>query len=375
MMSQTLSPPVWVATQTDLNALIKDLAKQPSIAVDTESNSLHAYHEQVCLIQFSTTRTDYLVDPLALDDISSLGKIFASSAVEKTFHAAEYDLICLKRDFGFSVTNIFDTRWAVRVLGYPRDGLEGLLNEKFDVQVNKKFQKADWGKRPLSAEQISYARLDTHYLLPLKEILQAELEQKGLLQMACEDFERACDVEIPSVKPLLWERMSNNHSFSARELTVLKELYEVRERIAEDLDRPPFKVMGDTQLFDIARLTPQYLDELFGLGLSNKQVMRWGKAILHAVEKGQAAPIVKPHQLARPDDAFLSRLESLKTWRKNTARQMGVESDVVLPRQLMELIAENAPRSMTELSDLLAGSPWRMARFGPQILKAMKGKR
>jgi ribonuclease D len=253
--------------------------------------------------------------------------------------------------------------------------LDGLLKEKFGVQVNKKFQKADWGYRPLSAEQINYARLDTHYLLPLKEMLAAELEARDLLQLAREDFERASDVEIPIGKPMLWERMANNHNFTPRELTILKELYEARERIAEELQRPPFKVMGDRQLFDIARLTPQHLDELFGLGLSSRQVMRWGKAVLQAVEKGQAAPLAKPQQHERPDDAFLSRLEALKTWRKDTARQLGVESDVVLPRQLMELVADRAPRSMTELSDLLASSPWRMARFGPQILKIVKGNR
>jgi ribonuclease D len=374
-MSQPLSPPVWVANQTDLKALIKRLHNQASVAVDTESNSLHAYHEQVCLIQFSTVDTDYLLDPLALDDITALGEIFSNSKIQKVFHAAEYDLICLKRDFDFSVTNIFDTRWAVRVLGYSRDGLDGLLGEKFDVKVNKKYQKADWGKRPLSDEQINYARLDTHYLLPLKDMLQAELKEKGLLQLACEDFERACDVEIPIAKPLLWERMANNHSFTPRELTILKEVYDCRERIAEELNRPPFKVMGDKQLFEIAHLTPQYLDELFGLGLSNRQVMRWGKDILQAVEKGQKAPLVKPQQPERPNDAFLFRLDALKTWRKHAAQKMKVESDVVLPRQLMELIAERAPRSMPELSDLLADSSWRMAHFGPQILKVVKGKR
>ncbi len=374
-MSQPLSPPVWVATPEDLSALVEVLAKQPSVAVDTESNSLHAYHEQVCLIQFSTPETDYLVDPLVLKDISALGEIFASPEIEKIFHAAEYDLICLKRDFDFTVNHIFDTRWAVRVLGYNRDGLDGLLKEKFGVKVNKKYQKADWGKRPLFAEQINYARLDTHYLIPLKEMLEAELEKKDLLQLAREDFERASDVEMPVGKPVLWERMANNHGFTPRELTILKELYEARERIAEELERPPFKVMGDKQLFEIARLTPQYMDELFGLGLSSRQVTRWGREILQAVQKGQAAPLVKPHQLERPDEAFLSRLEALKTWRKTTARQMGVESDVVLPRQLMELIADRAPRSLSELSDLLADSPWRMARFGPQILKTVKGNR
>jgi len=373
-MSQPLSPPVWVAKQTKLKALVADLLQQSSVAVDTESNSLHAYHEQVCLIQFSTAETDYLVDPLALEDISSLGKIFSSPQVEKVFHAAEYDLICLKRDFGFSVSNIFDTRWAVRVLGYPKDGLDGLLAEKFDVKVNKKYQKADWGKRPLTPDHINYARLDTHYLLPLKEMLESELDEKGLMQLAREDFERATEVEIPAGKPVLWERMANNHGFSPRELTILKEVYECRERIAEDLDRPPFKVMGDKQLYEIARTPPGHTDELLGLGLSYRQVKRWGKAVLQAVEQGEKAPLVRPQQPERPDEAFLSRLDALKTWRKVSARKMKVESDVVLPRPLMELIAERAPRNLPELSDLLSDSPWRMARFGPQILKVVKGK-
>lgn len=372
-MSQPLAPPVWVATQQELDTLINTLSTQTCVAVDTESNSLHAYREQVCLIQFSTNKTDYLVDPLALNDLSVLGQVFASSKTEKIFHAAEYDLICLKRDFDFSVTNMFDTRWAVRVLGYERDGLNRLLNEKFDIQMDKKYQKANWGKRPLSPEQINYARLDTHYLIPLKEILQAELEKKDLLQLACEDFERACDVEIPTAKPLLWERMSNNHNFTPRELTILKELFECREQIAEGLDRPPFKVMSEKQLFEIAHLPPQHLDELFGLGLSNKQVMRWGRDILRAVEKGQARPVVRPQQTKRPDDAYLHRLDALKTWRKKVARKMNVESDVILPRQLMESIAESGPRNIQELSDLLENSTWRLAQFGPQILQAVKG--
>lgn len=372
-MTQPLSPPVWVATQTELRALVNDLSRGTSVAIDTESNSLHAYREQVCLIQFSTADTDYLVDPLALDDIALLGEIFASSEIEKIIHAAEYDLICLKRDFGFSVNNIFDTRWAVRVLGYARDGLDGLLSDRFKVRVNKKYQKANWGKRPLPLEQINYARIDTHYLLPLKKMLQAELEEKGLLQLACEDFERICDVEIPAAKPALWERIANKHKFTPRELTILKEVYECRERIAERLDRPLFKVMSDKQLFNIAQLPPQYLDELFGLGMSNKQVTRWGKEVLQAVAKGQSAPIVKPQQAKRPGDAYLSRLDALKTWRKIAARKMRVESDVILPRQLMELIAESGPRNIPELSKLLSGSAWRLAHFGPQILKAAKG--
>jgi ribonuclease D len=353
--------------------MIARLGKQPAIAVDTESNSLHAYREQVCLIQFSTDKVDYLVDPLALQDLSSLSGLFADPSVEKVFHAAEYDLICLKRDFGFLVANLFDTRWAVRILGYPGDGLDRLLTEKFAVQINKKFQKANWAKRPLGEEQINYARLDTHYLLPLKDILQAELAQRGLLDLATEDFKRACHVEIPEPRPALWERMGNGHYLTGRERAILKELCECRERIAEKLDRPTFKVCSDKQLVDIAHIPPRYADELLGLGMSHRQVQNWGREILQSVAQGQAAPLVKPQQVKRPNDAFLLRLEALKDWRKKVARGMRVESDVVLPRVIMEKLAEEEPDNLKQLGDLMAESPWRFARFGPQILKVMKG--
>lgn len=372
-MAMPLPPPIWVATPKELQACVSALAGQASIAVDTESNSLHAYREQVCLVQCSTPQADYLVDPLALDDLSPLGALFADPGIEKVFHAAEYDLICLKRDFGFAVANLFDTRWAVRLLGYAGDGLDYLLAEKFGIRVDKRYQKADWAQRPLSADQVNYARLDTHYLLPLKDIFQAELESRNLAELAREDFQRACRVEIPPGRAALWERVSNNHALTPRERTILKELYDCRERIAQDLDRPPFKVMGDRQLLDIARTPPQHMDELLGLGLSYRQVSRWGRAVLEAVQRGQAAPLVWPQQAERPSEAYLSRLEALKGWRKSAARKMGVESDVILPRSLMEALAEVGPRDMTKLADLLAGSSWRMAHFGPQILKVIKG--
>ena len=167
MPSSPLQPPVWIATPVALHKLAGELTRQPRLAVDTESNSLYAYREQVCLIQFSTPETDYLVDPLALNDLSRLAPIFANPEIQKIFHAAEYDLITLKRDFGFTFTNLFDTMQATRILGYQQVGLDSILAEKFGVIVNKRFQKANWGQRPLPADLINYARLDTHYLLDL----------------------------------------------------------------------------------------------------------------------------------------------------------------------------------------------------------------
>ena len=122
---------------------MEELGREPLVAVDTESNSLHAYRERVCLIQFSIARADFLVDPLALKDLSSLAPIFEDERIEKIFHAAEYDLICLNRDFGFTFTNLFDTSVAARILGREAIGLGSMLEAEFGVRQNKRHQRAN----------------------------------------------------------------------------------------------------------------------------------------------------------------------------------------------------------------------------------------
>src|ERR671918_1278865 len=334
MPHQFLPPPVWVDNPNLFNQMIGDLAAQARVAVDTESNSLHAYREQVCLIQFSTPQKDYVIDPLALDDLSSLAPVFSDPKIEKIFHAAEYDLICLRRDFGFQISHLFDTMHAARVLGYSFVGLDNLLAEKFHFEMDKRHQKADWAVRPLSPAQLDYARLDTHFLFDLRDILEAELREKDRLSIALEDFTRACKVDIPKerVNGTSWRRFSTRKDISPRELTVLSELCTSRDRIAERMNRPVFKVIADAILLDIARNLPEKDVDLAGLGLSPKQIKLWGGEILEAVKRGTVAPVVEREQAKRPNDKTLKRLEKLKNWRKKAAQEMGVESDIVLPK-------------------------------------------
>src|SRR4029078_8244710 len=103
----------------------------------------------------------------------------------------EYALICLRRDFGFHVSHLFDTMHAARVLGYPYVGLDNLLAEKFRFEMDKRQQKADWAVRPLTPAQLDYARLDTHFLFDLRDVLETELNEKDRRQIAFEDFVRA----------------------------------------------------------------------------------------------------------------------------------------------------------------------------------------
>ena len=183
------TPPIWVDTPDMLDSMIQRLNQEPVIAVDTESDSLYAYFEKVCLIQFSVPGADYLVDPLALKDLSSLAPIFADAAVEKIFHAAEYDVMVLRRDYNFEFANLFDTMLASRILSWPRYGLGSILAERFGVTQDKRMQRHNWGRRPLTTAEMEYARLDTYYLLDLRELLLAELQKTDLLAEAQETFQ------------------------------------------------------------------------------------------------------------------------------------------------------------------------------------------
>lgn len=375
-MPENLPPPIWVNTKPLLQQMIDDLVTQSRVAVDTESNSLHAFREQVCLVQFSSTNADYLIDPLVLKDLSALGPIFADPNVEKIFHAAEYDLVCLRRDFGFSFANLFDTMHAARVLGYPAVGLDRLLNSKFKIQTDKRHQKANWAARPLTKEQIHYARLDTHFLFDLRDVLEKELCEKERLDLAKEDFTRAClfDEQKQKMNGESWERFSARKDLSLRDLTILAQLCKWRDLEAEKLNRPVYKVIMDDTLVMISKNSPQHKVDLSALGLSEKQIHLWGDSVLSAVRRGVAAPLVERKNVEAKNDAYLRRLEKLKVWRKKVGLEMGVESDVILPKPYVSAIAENPPKDMDELALIMKGTPSRVEKYGMQILKVIGAK-
>jgi ribonuclease D len=357
-----------------LKRLAHLLSQEPVVAVDTESNSLYAYQEQVCLMQFSTLADDYLVDPLALTDLSLLGPIFNDPYIQKTFHAAEYDLICLRRDFGFSFTNIFDTMLAARILGRKEVGLGSMLEAEFGLQVDKRHQRANWGQRPLPTVLLDYARQDTHYLIPLKEKLEKELKKKGLLALAQEDFQRLCQVEAASEngRSNCWH-VNGVHHLNPHQVAVLHELCLYRDEVARRSNRPLFKVISDHTLHAIASASPTSIDQLKNLpGMTSHQVSRHGKAILLAVQRGlQAEPVYPPRNI-RPDGRYLARLEALKQWRKLKAHELEVESDIILPRDLLNRLAAKNPQTVTALSDCLSVVPWRRERYGKEILKVLR---
>ena len=367
--------PSWISNQAEVQRLAADLRELSQVAVDTESNSLFAFKEQVCLLQISSAREDFLIDTLELDDLSSLNPLFTSNKIEKVFHAAEYDILCLKRDYGIEIQTIFDTMQAARILGIKEVGLGAILENEFGVIQDKKYQRANWGLRPLPAYMLDYACRDTRYLIPLRERLAERMTERGLMGLAWEDFARVCKVAlaIGDGREPCW-RVAGVQALNPRERAILSELCALREKQAEKLNRPLFKIFPNESLISIAQKNPTTLDDLSDIpGLSPKLVALYGDDILQAVETGKhAAPIPKPAREPRPSVEFLERLDRLKQWRKETGKKMEVESDIILPRDILETIAIKNPQEKASLRKIMADVPWRLEHFGDQIMKIMR---
>jgi ribonuclease D len=381
MHESRLPPPKLVTETSQLALLIAQLSRQPVVAVDTESNSLHAYQERVCLLQFSVpgydgSCSDYLVDPLSDLDLRPLGEVLANPDVEKVFHAAEYDVMCLRRDYGWTFANLFDTMWAARVLGWPRIGLGNILQEHFGVQLNKRWQRHDWGRRPLSSEALAYARLDTHYLPSLHDRMLAELEAKGRLAEARDFFARVAQAQ-PNFKSFdpdadLW-RVKGARDLEPRVRAVLRELLIWRDAEARRRDRPPFKIMGDQTLVALARARPDRVRQLRNVdGLKPLHLRRYGRGIIRAVAKGeQAEPPQHPARPSQPPDEVAERYEALRTWRKEVAAQRGVDPDVVVSNAALWKLARHAPRSLDQLADLSVLGPWKQQAYGKALVAVL----
>ncbi len=356
--------------------MLAEIDHEPKLAVDTESNSLYAYREQVCLIQISTPSTDYLIDPFTVTDLSLLSAVFADPNKQKIFHAAEYDLICLKRDYSFEFANLFDTMVASRILGDKQIGLGSLLQINFGVTQDKHFQRANWGIRPLTKPMLDYARMDTHYLFALHDLLESRLKERNLFELAQEDFTLLCDTQPPvndGNGSCCW-KVAGSARINGKEAAILQALCDYRDQQAQKMNLPHFKVLSNDLLVDLCQDPPQSLEELHQRhGVTERLFNRHGSGLMTALQQGQAAKPITRQPRIRPDEQFMLRLECLKEWRKLKAREFKIESDIVLPKDLMESIVAKNPRNRRELQVIMQKTPWRFVHYGNAILKELKG--
>jgi len=372
-----------ITEKAELEALAQTLLQEDVVAFDTEADSFYHYFDKVCLVQVATRKKCWLIDPIALGgpaELAPLGPVFATPRVRVLFHAAEYDIYVLKRDCGFEFTNLFDTMVSAQLLGYPAIGLAALVEKHFGVSLPKEEQRSDWSRRPLTEKQLSYAASDVLYLIKLAEKLEKELTKAGRLDWALDDFESLIGRRWPDREfdKLGYLRIKGARSLDAVELAVLRELYLLRDQRAREIDRPPFKVLGNRTLLEISRSQTTDLDRLGEIkGITDLILKRMGKDLVAAVKKGLRKPHGPIPKLdtavrRRMDRRTEQRLDALKAWRGPRAAALKLDPGVLCPNATLEAIAWAAPENAEDMKALPELKAWFVREFADEILGVLE---
>jgi len=372
-----MTPIEMITTPQQLQQAVELFRKEKLLACDLEADSMHHYREQVCLLQVSTGTHNFIIDPLACPDFSPLVPLFADPAIVKVFHGADYDVRMLHRGFGIEIVNLFDTMIACQFLGEPAVGLAAVLKKRFGVELDKRYQQADWSRRPLPAEMLDYAATDTSLLLSLYGQLTAELAEKGRLSWVLEECELLSRVRTTerSEDPLS-ARFKGASRMRPPTVAILEGVLRFRDAEAEKKDLPPFKIVGNEALREIAERNPSSISDLHGIpGLSPRLLDRYGKQILQAARDGRKLPAESLPvfvQKKRQERSSLQeeRLKRLKEWRTHKATELGIDAGVMINNALLDSLAESAP---TETVALTGMKNWQVAVFGEELLTVIRG--
>ncbi|MBI4352172.1 MAG: ribonuclease D [Elusimicrobia bacterium] len=371
---------IFIDKQKEFDELAAKLAKHSYLSIDTESNSLYAYKEKFCLMQLTAEDINAVVDTLAVD-IKPLLPVFADPAVEKIFHSADSDIRVFKAAMGCTFANIFDVMVAAKYLGIVKCGLDNMVKEYIGAEMNKKFQKADWGRRPLTKEMLDYASADTIHLKKLRDLLAAELEKKGRLEEATGQFEQICKIEP---QPMRFDEsgfltLKSARQLNGRGLAVLRELYLARELAAIKRNAPPFKVISEDLMLRLSVAPREGLHNLsIFKGVSGYVLSNHGAWIREALQKGLKAPEyqVPRREISREKRAYFetvkNRFKNLKVWRKEIAARRNMLPEAIMGNDVLERVALSQPKTLEDLHAVRGLGAEKVSLYGLELIEFMK---
>src|SRR6266542_2084935 len=378
MTSRVIQGAVYLDDHSSVERFLSGIGSCMELALDTEGASFHRFHDRIYLLQLSTREKSAIFDPLATGELPHLGALLEERSIQVVFHDADYDLRLLRQDYGWRVSNIFDTRVAAQLLGIKSFGLAALLEQYFDVRLDKKHQRADWSMRPLPDDMLEYAAQDTRFLLQLRDHLEGELKAKGRLHWAKEEFSLLEETK--------WAEGADNDAFmrikgardlTRRELALLRELAAWRDDAARDLDRATFRVIGNEALLEIARIAPMTMQELTAIKGTPRALMdKAGSQVLDAVRRGMDVPEDELPRFPKPlrwnkDPDFDSRVATLKTARDEAATRLQLDPGVLCPREKLEAVARKNPRTIEEVASIDLLRRWQVEELGAAFVRAL----
>lgn len=370
--------PIWVDTTVGVEEVAAAARSAGWLALDTEADSLHSYFHKTCLAQVTADDRNFVIDPLAMDqgDLGPLWALVEDPEIPVLMHGSDYDIRVLDRDYDTRIRGLVDTQSMAQVLGEPKTGLAALLEKEEGVVLDKRHQRADWGKRPLSRSQVAYAAADTAFLGSLAAKLRTRLQELGRWDWALEEFHKLEQVRYNPVEPnpLAFERVKGVRPLRGEARDRAFTLYEWREAEAQRLDIPPFKVLGAKTLVSLAEQPPARMADLAKVnGIGPRFIRRWGGRVIKAITQPESAPKWKrgPRQ-PETTPVVVRRMKRLAAARDEVARELALEPGLVCPKSCALAVASHEPRCADRADLRAAGlTGWRLEMLGPRFIAAL----
>ena len=368
----------FIESDAELKKVCDDLLKEKIIGVDLEADSMHCFKEKICLIQIASAKEAFLIDPFIIKDMSPFLNVLEDRDVIKVFHGADFDIRSLDREYQAQVNNLFDTEIAARFLGIKERGLAALLKRNFNVDVDKKYQKVDWAKRPLKQEMIEYSVGDVAYLVKLHDIIHRRLVEKGRLSWAREEFEIQTQVRYENNHALpLFKKFKGAGKIDNRSLAVLENLLQLRVTIARKKDQPLFKIFSPSSLMTMAVKKPVTIDQILRIkALSRKQADMYGKFCIEAIDRAmklehKSLPFYPKTRRPRKDASVQERITRLKKMREHLSASIGIEPGFLLNNAIIASIAVNNPSTFEDLLKIEHIRRWQVEAMDEKIISTL----
>jgi len=371
-------PYQYIDRSDDLEKAVGRLSAYPLIGVDIEGDSLYHYRDRVSLIQITGGTENFIIDPLALETVAPLERLFKDEKIIKVFHGADYDILSMRRDFNFQVVSVFDTALAARASGIKSFSLAHLVALFFNVNLVKKHQKADWSKRPLPPDQLEYACLDTAFLPGIYEKLLPEVEKRGRMDQMREE----CDIlagKVPVGREFSADsflKIKGARDLGIEEQKILRELMSQRDVLAREKDRPPFKVISNEDLLHLAKKKPvndAALDEAFPR--KSSPVHRYPLLWIKAVADGKNALEPLPEKIRKKGTPPTPEQEMIftrvKQWRDAQAVREDLEPAMIFSTDTVRAVSMKKLTCLEDLANAGVLRNWQIRRYGDEILSLL----
>jgi ribonuclease D len=365
---------------SELERLAARAREEGRLGIDTEFMPEGRYRPLLCLVQVCVGEEVVVLDPMNgdLDGPAPLAAVLADPAVEVVLHAGRQDVAILRRAWGTTFANVFDTQVAAGFAGFSAQaGYTGLLHDVLQIRLSKSASFTRWDARPLTPEQLRYAREDVEHLLPLADELQRRLTERGRLEWAREECLAIAEATDERDPEETWRRLPRISGLDPRGRALARELAAWRERTAAAEDRPVGSVVRDPTLVELAKRAPVSTKELSQIrGAGPDVVRRRARDLIAAVERGLAAPPIRLEEGERlstdpVDGPTIALAEALVRAR---AQEAGLAYELIAARADLAPIVVAARRSKPE-PDVRTLRGWRRELVGAELLELLAGNR